>query len=117
MQTERKKLNLKESEHTNFLFNLFQNNINLIVKKFDITSNRNRLEYVIRYVKRPRPIILADFSDSFGEDISIHGENTVSECELDPSIHEEILQRAVELAKIAWAGEPATTVQAGQRSE
>lgn len=38
MQTERKKLNLKESEHTNFLFNLFQNNINLIVKKFDITT-------------------------------------------------------------------------------
>lgn len=87
------------------------------MKKFDITSNRNRLEYVIRYVKRPRPIILTDFSTSFGEDISIHGVNTVSECELDPSIHEEILQRAVELAKIAWAGEPATTVQAGQRSE
>lgn len=33
MQTERKKLNLEESEHTNFLFNLIQNNnINLIVK-------------------------------------------------------------------------------------
>lgn len=32
MQTERKKLNWKESEHTNFLFNLIQNNITLIVK-------------------------------------------------------------------------------------
>lgn len=33
MQTERKKLNLEDSEHTNFLFNLIQNNnINLIVK-------------------------------------------------------------------------------------
>lgn len=33
MRTERKKLNLEESEHTNFLFNLIQNNnINLIVK-------------------------------------------------------------------------------------
>ena len=33
IQTERKKLNLEESEHTNFLFNLIQNNnINLIVK-------------------------------------------------------------------------------------
>lgn len=44
-------------------------------------------------------------------------------CELHPSIHQEILQRAVELAKIAWAGDQeqiaavnmATT--AGQRSE
>lgn len=32
MQTERKKLNLIESQHTNFLFSLIQNNINLIVK-------------------------------------------------------------------------------------
>lgn len=32
LQTERKKLNWKESEHTNFLFNLIQNNITLIVK-------------------------------------------------------------------------------------
>lgn len=33
MQRERKKLNLEESEHTNFLFNLIQNNnINLIMK-------------------------------------------------------------------------------------
>lgn len=99
-------------------------------KKKYINEDQSRASYVLRYVKKPRPIILTDFSDSFGEDISIDGydgsetdysnsgANTEWEpCELDPSIHEEILQRAVELAKIAWAGEPAATVQAGQRSE
>lgn len=86
-------------------------------KKKYVKGNLSSLKYIIRYVRRPNPIILDDFADSLGEDVSIHGKNTVTECELDPAIHEEILQRAVELAKIAWAGEPAATVQAGQRSE
>lgn len=109
--------------------------INVVVttsdkKKYQLSDYPTRARYVLRYVKKPRPIILTDFSDSFGEDISIEGKNgseynysnngansSWNPCELDPSIHEEILQRAVELAKIAWAGEPAATVQAGQRSE
>ena len=42
---------------------------------------------------------------------------------LDPILHEEILQRAVELAKIAWAGNQEELASAqlnmtsGQRSE
>lgn len=86
-------------------------------KKYITDREGEGMKYVIRYVKRPNPIVLDNLGDTFGEDISIHGVNTVSECELDSAIHEEILQRAVELAKIAWAGEPAATVQAGQRSE
>jgi hypothetical protein len=43
------------------------------------------------------------------------------ECELDPVLHEEILQRAVELAKVAWTATGQENVQlaiqAGQRSE
>lgn len=74
-------------------------------------------KYVVRYVKRPNPIRLIDFSDSYGENITIGGDATVSECELDPILHEEILQRAVELARIAWAGDTNATIQAGQRSE
>lgn len=86
--------------------------------------------YKIRYIKFPKPIILSDFSDAFGEDISINGYDGSEEnysdggsntswdpCELDPVIHEEILQRAVELAKIAWAGDANASLQAGQRSE
>lgn len=73
--------------------------------------------YVVRSVKRPNPIILVDLEESFGEDLKIHGKSEETPCELDPSIHEEILQRAVELAKIAWQGDTNAIVQAGQRSE
>ena len=42
-------------------------------------------------------------------------------CELDPILHQEILQRAVELAKVAWTqtGQDNTNavLAAGQRSE
>lgn len=80
--------------------------------------------YSIRYVKKPMPIILENFMDAFGEDISLDGKNG-SEieysrgecCELDSTCHEEILQRAVELAKIAWTGDVNANIQAGQRSE
>ncbi len=38
-------------------------------------------------------------------------------CELDESLHYEILQRAVELAKIAWSGDLSAELASGQRSE
>lgn len=41
----------------------------------------------------------------------------MTECELDPSIHYEILQRAVELAKSTYTGDLRTMVELGQRSE
>lgn len=52
------------------------------------------LEYRIRYVKRPRPIILEDLPD----DLVIDGENQFSTCELHPILHMDILNKAVELA-------------------
>lgn len=89
-----------------------------------LTSNDNALysdstkrKYVCRYVKRQKPIILTDFSEAFGEAITIAGENgssalytkdadgnIINPCELDESVHEEILQRAVELAKASYSG-------------
>lgn len=69
-------------------------------------------QYRVRYIRTPKPIIIAPLGN-----LTIDNESGTSDCELDPILHEEILQRAVELAKIAWAGEPAATVQAGQRSE
>lgn len=86
--------------------------------------------YVIRYVKRPKPIITGDL-----DGLTIHGyyltggtapaagayQTTDGECELDPILHEEILQRAVELAKVAWTATGGDNTQAvmaaGQRSE
>lgn len=96
-----------------------------------------RVLYVIRYIKKPMPIILTNIDD-LGDDLTIggyNGNNTDDNkpnstfytdgkcCELDDSIHEEILQRAVELAKIAWAGNQEELASAqlnmtsGQRSE
>lgn len=107
----------------------------IIMTSTDKNSDYDK-EYRIRYIKFPKPIILSDFSDAFGENISINGYNGSEEfysnsrsgdssetltiwdpCELDPVIHEEILQRAVELAKVAWQGDVNTTIQSGQRSE
>lgn len=73
-------------------------------------------KYTVRYVRRPKPIVLVDLASEYG-DVSINGVSTISECELNPLIHEEILQRAVELAKICYLGTANDTIQAGQRSE
>lgn len=73
-------------------------------------------KYTIRYVRRPKPIVLVDLASEYG-DVSINGISTISECELNPLIHEEILQRAVELAKIVYTGDANGLLQAGQRSE
>lgn len=67
----------------------------------------DKLRYAVRYVRRPKPIILEDLKvyGVDGEDkplLTIDGKHEVTECELDPSVHEEILQKAVEMAKAAW---------------
>ena len=72
--------------------------------------------YRIRYISRPAPIILVNLSTKY-PGLSINGITSVTECELDPSIHYEILQRAVELAKSTYTGDLRTMVELGQRSE
>lgn len=73
-------------------------------------------KYTIRYVRRPNPIIVSDL-----DGLTIENKSTATECELDPTLHEEILQRAVELAKVAWTNTGQDNLQpvmqAGQRSE
>lgn len=73
-------------------------------------------KYIIRYIKKPTPIILSDIGD-----LKIDGLSEETPCILDSVLHEEILQRAVELAKAAWAstGQDNTQVilQTGLRSE
>lgn len=96
---------------------LFQSNgtadyISEVIVKYNTTISK----YTVRYVKKPKPIILEDLNTYFNG-ASIDGVSTVSTCELHPSIHNDILQRAVELAKITYSGEPASIVQTGQRSE
>lgn len=99
-------------------------------KSFYTTKN-----YIVRYVKKPKPIILTDLSTSLGENLSIEGKHgkfdegytvdastnlITNPCELDSSTHEAILQRAVELAKVAWEGDVNVInehITSGQRSE
>ena len=87
------------------------NKADIIVGPSDILT-----KYTIRYIRRPNPIILSDL-----DGLTIDGKGNTSECELDPILHEEILQRAVELAKAAWTSTGQDNIQAvmqtGQRSE
>lgn len=71
------------------------------------------ISYKIRYVRMPKPIILETLTNG----LSINGQTTESLCELHPSLHEEILQRAVELAKLAFEVGANNIIEAGQRSE
>lgn len=80
-----------------------------IIGKFNDGPN-----YQLRYVKRPRPIVLEDLTD-YDDEFSIEGITTKTECELPAEMHQEIVERAVTLAKIAWAGSTATAQAAQQR--
>ena len=86
------------------------------ISEIVIKCNSSLADYKIRYVKRPKPIILANLADEYSN-VSIEGITTITECELDPIIHSEILQRAVELAKSAYTGDLKNSVELGQRSE
>lgn len=70
-------------------------------------------KYTIRYVKRPRAIILQDLDG----DVTLDGVQEKQTCELDPILHPEILQRAVELAKAAYVGDINTQLALGQASQ
>lgn len=85
-------------------------------------------EYNIRYLKFPKPIIIGNLDGLTINGYKYTGQTdpssvtlTTEGCELDPILHEDILQRAIELAKIAWTAtgqdNAQMVIQAGQRSE
>lgn len=84
------------------------------VKKVELVIGPNdEIEaYIVRYVKRPRAIRLITF-----DDVTLDGSNEEQTCELDPILHQEILQRAVELAKAAYTGDLQSQVALGQSSQ
>lgn len=75
-------------------------------------SNDTITAYTIRYVKRPRAIILSNLEGVTMDD----GKTNPQECELDPIIHQDILQRAVELAKASVEGSLSAIIQTGAYS-
>lgn len=87
------------------------NKADIIIGPTDVLT-----KYVIRYIERPAPIIVSDL-----DGLTIEGVGNQSNCILDGILHEEIVQRAVELAKAAWTSTGQDNIQAmmqvGQRSE
>jgi hypothetical protein len=86
--------------------------VEILTNEDDIIST-----YKVRYIRYPKPIIVGDL-----QGLTIDGESEVSQlCEVDPILHDEIVQRAVELAKVAWIATSAdgytALVQSGQRGE
>lgn len=73
---------------------------------------RGEIQYQLRYIRNLNPIILDDLSN-YGTDLTIGGITSETPCTLPEETHQEILERAVTLAKIAWQGGTAT--QAAQQ--
>ena len=68
-------------------------------KVVELISPYTISDYQLRYIKYPNPIILTDLNIAFPNDgLSIDGFTNSQTCELDESIHREILDRAIELA-------------------
>ena len=78
-----------------------------IIGKFNGRSNN--WKYSLRYVKKPNPIILINLTN---DDLSIEGKKTETPCELPSQLHQEILERAVTLAKIAYQAGSTSTIAA-----
>lgn len=52
-------------------------------------------DYMMRYVAKPKPIILEDLSVT---GLTIKEQSAISECQLNPVLHHTILKRAVQMA-------------------
>lgn len=87
----------------------YQASVAEIVGRFNDPDN---IEYNVRYIRKLKPIILVDLTDIDNE-LSIEGYQEPMESELPSELHEDILQRAVELAKAAISGTLQDTVSLG----
>ena len=64
----------------------------------ELVSDNEIVKYVVRYLKRPEPIILCDLEDG----LTIDGESTARTCKLNEALHQAILEEAVRRAKAVW---------------
>ena len=91
--------------------NRSSNNNSTICEIIGRFVNPDSIEYRMRYVKKPLPILLEDFSDSglsidthtgkYGDDPDADTEGGIS-CKLPAGVHHEIVQRAVELCTAVY---------------
>lgn len=69
--------------------------------------------YTVRYLLRPTPIVVAALPNGF----TVNGVSAKTECILPPEIHDEILNRAIELCRVDYLGDASSQVQLNQRNE
>lgn len=81
-----------------------------LIPRWNLTTAETISKYKIRYVRRPTPIVLVNLPD----ELSVDGESNASDCELNPILHPEILQKAVELAAATRGIAPRQTQRAEQ---
>lgn len=79
-------------------FNVSDSTTSLSNKTVHLYSKYPIVEYRIKYLRKPVPIILEDLP----EGLTIDGETKKTECELSEALHRIILRKAVELAKQVW---------------
>lgn len=60
----------------------------------ELISKYQFTQYVVRYLRRPKPIIL----ETLPNELTIEGINEATECEVNPILHHKILERAVLMA-------------------
>lgn len=60
----------------------------------EIIAKINDYKYIVRYLKKPSPIILENLPDG----LNIEGISTATKCTLNPLLHRTIVERAVLLA-------------------
>lgn len=73
--------------------------LSLSENRVELVSKYNIDHYLVRYLRRPNPIITEDLSYM---GVSINGASEVSGSELNSAIHRVILKRAVDIAREVW---------------
>lgn len=67
----------------------------------ELISDYDIKNYIVRYIKYPEPIILAEDLASRG--LTIRGETGAKPCLLDEALHSAILTKAVQIAQSVWS--------------
>jgi hypothetical protein len=65
-----------------------------LIPRWNLAANETIESYKIRYIRRPCPIVLVDLPN----ELEIDGFTKEQDCELNPILHPEILQKALEIA-------------------
>ena len=76
----------------NKILGISENDTIILYSEYPITS------YYLKYLKRPTPIILEDLDNG----LTIENVSSKTDCVLPESLHQQIILRAVQMAKAVW---------------